>query len=50
MQKGQNLSLQSPGNCEKIGMRGRARISSRFYDCGLLEGKGYQTVTGNEYN
>jgi hypothetical protein len=31
-------------------MMGGARISPRFYNCGLLEGKGYRAFIANEYN
>jgi hypothetical protein len=30
-------------------MRGWAKISSKFYNGGLLEGKGYNVFIGNEY-
>jgi hypothetical protein len=32
------------GRCEKIGAVGRAGISSKFYNCGHLEGKGNKAV------
>jgi hypothetical protein len=31
-------------------MIGWARISSRFYNCGILEGKGYKAFIDNENN
>jgi hypothetical protein len=36
-------------SCEKIGMIGWTKISSKFYNCGFLEGKGYKAFIDNEY-
>jgi hypothetical protein len=47
---GGNLKSPPLPKSIKKGMIGWARISPRFYNCGLLEGKGYKAFIEGEYN